>query len=558
MNEITRIHIAKVAYDIEVTAKKQLEKYIKSLETYTQDSEVLADIEIRITELLTERNVVAGGVIGSEDVAAIRKQLGEPYEFADEDGDIAVGAVNEKDDNHRLYRSLDDAVLGGVLSGMAAYFKVNPLWTRLIFLLVTFITAGFGFLLYIVLWIILPPARTAAEKLQLAGKPVTLESIRELNIAAEANPARSVAPIVKNVAGIALGIASIIAAVTTLAATVWAAIIMLVHGGMDRISENLLGTSMPNEDTWLALVVFWVVIAGALLLTALFSMVAYAFLAKKLTKRMIVSGIVIIVLGLSAFAVSVGIVTTQAWRVSSEAQAAVQTTKLNLPKEFSQAKSVVFDNPNQSEIGNYYASVSSIQYIVDEGTPRYELSALPKTKVIVKTEGETTHISLDIPKDFRNNYVQPSLIIYGPALTSVETNGVQVNYSNVQSQDALSIVLSKSFGTVTTTGTYKSVVVSGKGSLDASSSAIQTLEVRSTQELTVSAGTVRELIVTQSDVCGNINYSGATNVTVSGVTSGVMTYNGKQVTAETYRSNCASVVVGSNDDDDDYDGLNEQ
>ena len=556
MNEITRIHIAKVAYDIEVTAKKQLEKYIKSLETYTQDSEVLADIEIRITELLTERNVVAGGVIGSEDVAAIRKQLGEPYEFADEDGDIAVGAVNEKDDNHRLYRSLDDAVLGGVLSGMAAYFKVNPLWTRLIFLLVTFITAGFGFLLYIVLWIILPPARTAAEKLQLAGKPVTLESIRELNIAAEANPARSVAPIVKNVAGIALGIASIIAAVTTLAATVWAAIIMLVHGGMDRISENLLGTSMPNEDTWLALVVFWVVIAGALLLTALFSMVAYAFLAKKLTKRMIVSGIVIIVLGLSAFAVSVGIVTTQAWRVSSEAQAAVQTTKLNLPKEFSQAKSVVFDNPNQSEIGNYYASVSSIQYIVDEGTPRYELSALPKTKVIVKTEGETTHISLDIPKDFRNNYVQPSLIIYGPALTSVETNGVQVNYSNVQSQDALSIVLSKSFGTVTTTGTYKSVVISGKGSLDASSSAIQTLEVRSTQELTVSAGTVRELIVTQSDVCGNINYSGATNVTVSGVTSGVMTYNGKQVTAETYRSNCASVVVGSNDDDD-Y-GYNEQ
>ena len=52
MNEITRIHIAKTAYDIEIAAKKQLEKYIKSLETYTQDSDVLTDIEIRMTELL--------------------------------------------------------------------------------------------------------------------------------------------------------------------------------------------------------------------------------------------------------------------------------------------------------------------------------------------------------------------------------------------------------------------------------------------------------------------------------------------------------------------------
>jgi len=556
MNEITRIHIAKVAYDIEVNAKKQLEKYIKSLETYTQDAEVLADIEIRITELLAERNVAAGAVIGTEDVAAIRKQLGEPYEFADEDGDIAVGAVNEKDDNHRLYRSLDDAVLGGVLGGMAAYFKVNPLWTRLIFLLVTFITAGFGFLVYVILWIILPPARTAAEKLQLAGKPVTLESIRELNVAAESNPAHSVAPVLKKIFGTALGISSILAAAITLAATVWAAIIMLAHGGINRISENLLGTGMSNEDAWLALVVFWIVVAGALLLTALFAMIAYAFLAKKLTKRMIVSGIVIIVLGLSAFAVSVGIVTTQSWRVSSEARAAVQTTKLNLPKEFSEAKTVVFDNPTPSDAASYYAAISSIQYIVDEGTPRYELTSLPKAKVVLKTEGTAVHITLDIPKDYRNNFVQPTLIVYGPALESVETNGVQVNYSNVQSQDALYIALSKNFGSVTATGTYKSVVVSGKGSVDVSSAAIETLDVRSTQELSVSAGTVRELIVAQSDVCGNTNYSGATSVSVSGVTSGNMTYNGKQQLAATYRSNCASVVVGDNDDSDN-DGYNE-
>jgi len=554
MNEITRIHIAKVAYDIEVSAKKQLEKYIKSLETYTQDGEVLADIEIRMTELLAERNVAAGGVIGTEDVAAIRKQLGEPYEFADEDGDIAVGAVNEKDDNHRLYRSLDDAVLGGVLSGMAAYFKVNPLWTRLIFLLVTFITAGFGILLYIVLWIILPSARTAAEKLQLAGKPVTLESIRELNVLAETKQSQSVAPAVRRVLAISAAVVSIMAAITTLVTTIWGAVLLLTHNGLQIVAFNYLGDS--KEDMWLAWLVFGLVMAGGLLLTALFSLIAYAFLAKKLTKRMIVSGIVIIVLGLSAAVVSVSVAASQSFRISSEAQASVNTTKLNLPKEFASTKNIVFDNPGQSSAANYYASISSIQYIVDEGAPRYELSALPKAKVVLKFEGETAHLSLDIPEDYRNAYVQPSLIIYGPALQAFETNGVQVNYSNVSSQDLLNIKLSKAYGNVTLSGDYQSVIVEGKGSFDASSSAIKTLDVRSTQELTVSAGTVRDLIVTQSDVCGNINYNGATNVTVSGVTSGNMTYNGKQQAAATYRSNCASVVVGEHKDSD-YDGYNE-
>ena len=554
MNEITRIHIAKVAYDIEVSAKKQLEKYIKSLETYTQDSEVLTDIEIRITELLAERKVAANGVIGTEDVAAIRKQLGEPYEFANDDGDIAVGAVNQTDEDHRLYRSLDDAVLGGVLSGIAGYFKVNPLWTRLIFILLAFISFGLAVPLYIIFWIILPPARTAAEKLQLAGKPVTLESIRELNMLAETAQSRSIAPVVKRVLGVSFGVASIVAAVATLVTTVWGGAYIVANNELTNIAHSFLGNN--SQDMWLAWLVFWTVVAGGLLLSALFSIIAYAFIAQKLTKRMLVTGILVIALGLSAVAVAVGITASQSFRVSTEAQSAVNTTKLNLPKEFASVKNVVFDNPSQSKAASYYASISSIQYIVDEGAPRYELSALPKAKVVLKVEGDTARMSLDIPDDYRNGYVQPSLIIYGPALESIETNGVQVNYSNVVSQDMLNINLSKNFGTVTINGSYQTVVATGKGSIDASSSAIQKLDVRSTQELTVSAGTVRELIVVQSDVCGNMNYSGLTKVSVAAVTSGEMTYNGKQMTAETYSSNCATVQVGD-EDYQDYGDRNE-
>lgn len=550
MNEITRIHIAKVAYDIDVSAKKQLEKYIKSLESYTQDSEVLADIEIRMTELLTERNVVAGGVIGTEDVAAIRKQLGEPYEFADDDGDIAVGALREKSDSRRLFRSLDDAVLGGVLSGIAAYFKLNPLWTRLVFIILIFMTAGLALPLYVVFWVIIPPARTAAEKLQLTGQPVTLESIRELNVLSETTQSRSIAPMLKSVFGVVLGAASIIAAATTLILTIWGALMLVGRDG----SVGFGFFSGGNQNMWLGWIIFWIVIAGALLLTALFSIIAYAFLAKKLTKRMVVSSIVIIVLGLTAVVTAVGITASQSWRVSSEAQSLMKTTKLNLPKEFAGTKSVIFKNPVNAHEASYYASLNSVQYIVDEGAPRYELSALPKAKVIVKFDGQTTYVSLEIPDDYHNAFVQPSLIVYGPALESFQTDGVRVNYSNTATQNTLSIKQLKSMAEVTVNGTYKSVVIEGQGSVDLSSSAVQSLDVRATQDLTVTAGTVRDLIVTQPEVCGSTTYTESNKVTVSDVTSGGMTYNGKGIAATTYRTNCASVVV---DNTNDY-GINEQ
>ena len=75
MKEITRIHIAKQAYDIETTAKKDFEKYMKKLEIYAGDAEILADIEIRITELLTEAGVEKGGVITAEEIAKVQAIL---------------------------------------------------------------------------------------------------------------------------------------------------------------------------------------------------------------------------------------------------------------------------------------------------------------------------------------------------------------------------------------------------------------------------------------------------------------------------------------------------
>lgn len=548
MNEITRIHIAKVAYDVEVTAKKQLEKYIKSLEAYTRDAEVLGDIEIRITELLSERGVKAGGVISTGDVAAVREQLGEPYEFADEDGDIAVGGVEERD-GRKFYRSVDDAVFGGVLSGIATYFKVNPMWTRLVFVLVLFISFGFAALAYILLWIIVPPARSATEKLRQAGRPVTLESIRELNESDETTTRNSIAPVVKRTASLTVGILSLLGALGVLTFSVFA-VFGLIGADINSVSDRL-GFSFAAADSSMAAtawVVTGIVILGLLLLAALFSLIAYAAFAQKLTKRMIISGIVIIAFGLASFASSVAIVATQAWRVSSEAQSLMKTTKVSLPKEFSSVTGLTIETVNSKDESNTYVGYPAIQYIVDEGAPRYELSALPGVKPVVKIDGNQAVLTLNVPSDYRNTFVQASLIVYGPALSDITNRANNVNYTGV-TQDTLTVSTQNWSNLSVNGGSINTLTVRGKGTVDVSSASVVTLVVTSDQGLRVSAGTVRELTVTQPDVCPS-GQSAQSSVNVSGITSSKMTYNGAERGATTYRTNCAEVIVGQGDDYD--------
>lgn len=546
MNEITRIHIAKTAYDIEIAAKKQLEKYIKSLETYTSDSEVVQDIEIRMTELLAERGVAAGGVISSDDVSAIRKQLGEPYEFADGEGDMAVGP-DVSDSGRRLYRSTDNAVLGGVLSGVAAYFNVNPLWTRLVFVLLLFISFGTAALIYVLFWIVIPPARTATEKLQLVGKDVTVESIRKLNSEEESAPSSKVAPILQTVLALGLGTLSLLAAVVTFICTIWLVVgSMTMTGQFMDLTNSFAG--LGDGNAWIVWLVFSIVIFGLVLLAALFGLIAYAFFKKKFTKKMFASAIIIIVLGIGAVISTIAIGSTQSVRIANEARNMVQDTKANLPKEFASVKTITFKTeaekttPSQS----YFSTYSSIRYIVDEGPARYELSALPTAKPVITVDGEAATITLKIPQSFRNSFVQPTLTVYGPAIDTLIGDAYQVEYLGTN-QDALTVV-SNPHTITSVSGVYQKVGVEGAGTVDLGTSTIVDLTIKAQQDSSITAGTVRTLNITQPDVCPTGTYGGNTVVSVADVTSGEMTYNGAKVMVDSRSTSCAGVVIESKEE----------
>lgn len=90
-----------------------------------------------------------------------------------------TGTTYTTSGNKRFYRNVDEKVFGGVCSGIAAYFDFDPIWLRLAFAL-SFFFAGTGLILYLILWLIIPAARTTAEKLEMRGERVNISNIEKI------------------------------------------------------------------------------------------------------------------------------------------------------------------------------------------------------------------------------------------------------------------------------------------------------------------------------------------------------------------------------------------
>jgi phage shock protein PspC (stress-responsive transcriptional regulator) len=78
-----------------------------------------------------------------------------------------------------LYRDPEHRVLGGVCGGLGAYFNMDPVILRIIFVVLAFITTGAAILAYIVLWIAVPKAVTTAQRLEMRGQEATVKNIEK-------------------------------------------------------------------------------------------------------------------------------------------------------------------------------------------------------------------------------------------------------------------------------------------------------------------------------------------------------------------------------------------
>ena len=76
-----------------------------------------------------------------------------------------------------MYRDPDNRMISGVCSGLAAYWNLDPSMVRIVFVVFT-ILGGSGLIIYLILLIVLPEAQTTAQKLEMRGEAVTIESIK--------------------------------------------------------------------------------------------------------------------------------------------------------------------------------------------------------------------------------------------------------------------------------------------------------------------------------------------------------------------------------------------
>ena len=161
MKKIIQVNLSGRAISIEDAAYEQLQQYLQSLRVHfsTEKSkeEILNDIEGRIAELFQEKLQRGLNAITETELEEVIASIGRPEDFTDlAEPSASAGPTQTLRQQKRLYRDTDDKVLGGVCSGIASYFGIDPTIVRLLFAIVTFGGFGTGFLIYIALWILLP------------------------------------------------------------------------------------------------------------------------------------------------------------------------------------------------------------------------------------------------------------------------------------------------------------------------------------------------------------------------------------------------------------------
>lgn len=519
MKDITRIHIAKVPYNIELSAKKELEKYITTLEAYTSDVELLEDIEIRMTELLLERGVKQDDVISEADITAVREQLGEPKDFMADDMALEIdGEILSQGPKRKLYRNLNIALVGGVLSGIASYFHINVLWARVIFIVLSFISFGVSVLLYIVLWLIIPPARTAAEKLQMEGRPVTLASIRALNEGGSNVEEKRRTKVRVRIATIVLGVVSIAAAMTVVAALVAVNLSMVKAGQIDGVR------AFDQYQPAIALA-----FAAGVLLFMLCILVAIAGFTQKFNKRIWISGIIVIILGLSSF-VGAAVLATYQSRTQYEAiQRNTVETTVKMPEKFGAIKSLSVDVP----------STTSVVYVADDSITSIKQRSLkdaPKATVTVENGSAKVRLA---PQKQPNPMASTILTIYGPRLDSIIVSNGYASYSgSSQANLNTEVYNSASLRLIGARIDTLKVKTDAAAQFSAYEAAVSAVEASLYGQSSISLGNIKKLTVTHSEVCAS---NQAAQLSVDNIFGATYTRNGNEMSAKSLATPCLNV-----------------
>lgn len=210
MKKTFNINIAGYPFVIDEDAYLLLKNYLDTISSAFSNQEdsmgIIEDIEARVAELLFEAGAEKGKIITIDDVKKIIQRIGQPDEIIEQSEDIEIefkGNNNQQKSEinretvsinpppfngnqastpppfykKKLFRDPQNAMLGGVCSGLAHYLNIDPTIMRLITVVLTILSASTCGIAYIILWIVVPEARTPLQRMQMLGEQPTVENI---------------------------------------------------------------------------------------------------------------------------------------------------------------------------------------------------------------------------------------------------------------------------------------------------------------------------------------------------------------------------------------------
>jgi len=180
MNKTISINLGGMFFHIDEDAYQKLSRYFDAVKrSLSPDGreEIMKDIESRIAELFQERIQNEKQVVSLIEIDAVIGIMGQPEDYKiDEEAaqsiDYSIPSKAKK-----LYRDKENSIIGGVASGFGHYLNIDPIWIRLLFVII--VVAGFGspILIYLILLVIIPVAKTTSQKLEMKGEPITISNI---------------------------------------------------------------------------------------------------------------------------------------------------------------------------------------------------------------------------------------------------------------------------------------------------------------------------------------------------------------------------------------------
>ncbi|NMH29334.1 PspC domain-containing protein [Flavobacterium silvaticum] len=185
MNKTVNINLGGMFFHIDEDAYQKMNRYFdaikRSLSNSTGKDEIMKDIEMRIAELLLERNETDKHVVGMRDVEHVISIMGQPEDYRIEDEEPTANQAYSSFDGpkkrRKLYRDTEKGMIGGVATGLGHYTGIDAVWIKILLIIIAIISFGTGILVYLILWIVTPAALTTSEKLEMTGEPVNISNI---------------------------------------------------------------------------------------------------------------------------------------------------------------------------------------------------------------------------------------------------------------------------------------------------------------------------------------------------------------------------------------------